>query len=169
MISEDDWNTLINKPQRDDTGEELVLDQHQLEHVISDQFDILEKYRSTLAELKLEFKNEEVHQEEEFQETVLSASTEVEESVKVGFQSIFPSNDQNYLNELKTVLQNETSKQQELTASGMNHVRNTVTDAVRKLSPAAASKEGAMGDAGDGSDGKGESTEELQPESDPPP
>ncbi|XGW04143.1 hypothetical protein V3C99_015358 [Haemonchus contortus] len=35
----------------------------------------------------------------------------------------------------------------------MDHVRNTFTDAIRKLSPAAASKEGTIGDAGDGSDG----------------
>ncbi|VDO76179.1 unnamed protein product [Haemonchus placei] len=165
MISEGDWNTLINKPQRDDRRKPLVLDQNQLEHVISDQLDILEEYSSTLAELRHEIKDEEVHQEEKFQQTVLSALTEVREPVKVGFQSILPGNDHNCLEELKTIVQNETSEIQELIASGIDHVRNAVTDAIRKPSPPAASED-AIDDGGDDSNGEG-GTEVLQSEPDP--
>ncbi|VDO55954.1 unnamed protein product [Haemonchus placei] len=157
----------MDKPQRDDRGKPLVLDQHQLEHVISDQLDILEEYRSMLAELRHEIKGEEVHQEEKFQETVLSALTEVRESLKVGFQSILPGNGQNCLEDLKAIVQNETSKLQELIASGIDRVRNAVTDAIGKPSPPAASED-AIDGAGDDSGGEGEGTEVLQPGPDPP-
>uniref|UniRef100_A0A7I4YVQ0 Uncharacterized protein n=1 Tax=Haemonchus contortus TaxID=6289 RepID=A0A7I4YVQ0_HAECO len=122
-----------------------------------------------LAELRREFKDEEFYLEEKVQETVLSASTEAKESMKVGVQSILPSNDQNYLNELKTVFQNETSKLQELIASGMDHERNTFTDAIWKLSPAAASKEDTIGDAGGGSDGEGRALRSSSQSQTPPP
>uniref|UniRef100_A0A7I4Y100 Charged multivesicular body protein 7 n=1 Tax=Haemonchus contortus TaxID=6289 RepID=A0A7I4Y100_HAECO len=140
MISEDDWSTLMNKPQRDDRGKPLVLDQHQLEHVISDQLGILEEYRSMLAELRHEI---------------------------IGEESILSGNGQDCLEELKTVVQNEASKLQELIASGIGHVHNAVTDATGKPSPPGTSED-AIDKAGDDSGGEGEGTEVLQLKLDPP-
>ncbi|KAK6028163.1 hypothetical protein OSTOST_05791 [Ostertagia ostertagi] len=168
LISEDDWDALITKPQRDDRGKALVLDQHQLERVMTDQFDILEEYRLMLAELRHEIKDEESHQAEDFQKSVLSALKDVSESVKAGFRNFTPSNDRNDLEELRNIVQNETSKLQEDITLFVEHVRNTVVEALSKLSAPTTAEERTVDNPEDASDGEGEGTEVLQPETDSP-
>ncbi|XGW28002.1 hypothetical protein V3C99_008086 [Haemonchus contortus] len=41
MLSEEEWNLMIQKPQWDDRGETLLLNHDEIERVIKDQFEIL--------------------------------------------------------------------------------------------------------------------------------
>ncbi|KAK6032294.1 hypothetical protein OSTOST_01529 [Ostertagia ostertagi] len=155
MISEDDWNALINKPQRDDRGNALVLDQDQLERVMADQFDILEEYRLMLAELRQQTRDEESHQAENFQKSVLSALKDVRESVETGFRTFTSSNDRTHLEELRNIVQKETGKLQEVICSFVDF-----------KPPATDEHPGENSE--DASGGEGEGTEVLEQEADFP-
>ncbi|VDP10664.1 unnamed protein product [Heligmosomoides polygyrus] len=87
-VSEEVWNTWMDRHQKNDDGKFLLTDFTTIESAINDQLQLLDDYRSNLESLRTDLQEEEQKDTASFQEEIIKAIEQLQLSVDSALKNI---------------------------------------------------------------------------------
>ncbi|KIH44539.1 hypothetical protein ANCDUO_25435 [Ancylostoma duodenale] len=134
-ISKQQWDELVNRPQYDDVGKPVTVNQGKLELIISDQIDLLEEARLSILEMRQEFLEEERRETQRFQASVLASLKNLHDTVEKGFVNINQdSHETENAENLRLTIQQEIATLSAESAHLAEGIKVAIDDAIAKLS-----------------------------------
>ncbi|KAL6723664.1 hypothetical protein Aduo_018643 [Ancylostoma duodenale] len=134
-ISKQQWDELVKRPQYDDVGKPVTVNQGKLELIISDQIDLLEETRLSILEMRREFLEEERRETQRFQASVLASLKNLHDTVDKGFANVNQdSHEMEHAENLKLTIQQEIATLSAENAHLAEGIRAAIDDAIAKLS-----------------------------------